>query len=490
MTEPRLPTHAPWRTVNRPFLIPAVLVLSGFLAAWAEGMGAAVAALMGAVVGIGCLPLALYVRNRLLGCPARPFPLIVLTGGFYAVFFGLSALLSPFIYDPAMGRLKIYGGAFIDPVGVDVLAVVLAGLVVLLMGYALGIRFVFRHLPDLSFDPQSQVAGHVRLLLWGLLFGHVMYFTLPFVRTLPSVAQFLVPSGFVAFGGFFVLTLKGRLPRWEGVAAFGVALPVVVYSHMSTTFLTQLILLVVEGGALALWCGRSRVLWLAPVAVGLFLVGYPLSHVYRAHIYEHPGLGTWERVHVLPEVWNLIQGENGLDWAYLSRRAGVISRKVGFVFPLARVVRSTPDTVPYWGGETYRGLMTTLVPRVLMPDKPRETWGNAFGRRYALIAESNTTMSVNIPWLTELYANFGVAGVVGGMGVIGLLLAALSQLLNRPARTPLGAGVAAGVLVPMFYQESNFSVMMGSVPLLIACLWVYFRLGGWILARLFQSERI
>ena len=144
---------------------------------------------------------------------------------------------------------------------------------------------------------------------------------------------------------------------------------------------------------------------------------------------------------------------------------------------LSEIVERTPDPIPYWGGETYKPLVSSWIPRALWPGKPEERTGNAFGGRYQFVPETDTTISLNLPWITEMYANFGRGGVIAGMFLIGLLFGALEKILNESGMAPAEWVIGAVVLIPLAFQESNFSTMTGSVLPLVICLWIYFAVG-------------
>jgi hypothetical protein len=76
-----------------------------------------------------------------------------------------------------------------------------------------------------------------------------------------------------------------------------------------------------------------------------------------------------------------------------------------------------------------------------------------------------------------MYANFGRVGVIGGMALVGLLFGFLERFFSRPSMNPLEVVIGGTVIFPLFYQESNFSLMMGSVLPLTICLWLIFRIG-------------
>ena len=141
------------------------------------------------------------------------------------------------------------------------------------------------------------------------------------------------------------------------------------------------------------------------------------------------------------------------------------------------MVDDTPQKVPFLSGESYKPLMTAVVPRLIWPDKPEERFGNTFGKRYGFLPEAEDgTNSVNCPWLTEMYANFGVTGVMVGMFVVGLMIAALEWFLCHWTMTPYEQIIGASILFPLFYQDSNFSLMVGSVPLTVITFWIFSRL--------------
>src|SRR5262249_40379073 len=81
----------------------------------------------------------------------------------------------------------------------------------------------------------------------------------------------------------------------------------------------------------------------------------------------------------------------------------------------AHVIARTGTSVPYWGGETYMTLFTSLIPRVLYPNKPKKKLGQEYGHRYRFIAPSDHGTSINFEQIVEMYANFGAEGVCIGM---------------------------------------------------------------------------
>jgi hypothetical protein len=157
---------------------------------------------------------------------------------------------------------------------------------------------------------------------------------------------------------------------------------------------------------------------------------------------------------------------------------GGLANRLSMINFLSRVVSMTPSTIPYWGGYTYRSLFTKFIPRFLWPGKPQELTGNEFGHRYGFLDEADDTTSLNLPWIVELYANFGTWGILLGMGMFGLLLAFLNQLFNQPHMNPVEFVYGTSLVFGLFYQESSFALVIGGVFLLSITLYTLLKLAS------------
>jgi hypothetical protein len=131
----------------------------------------------------------------------------------------------------------------------------------------------------------------------------------------------------------------------------------------------------------------------------------------------------------------------------------------------ADVVKRTPSEIPYWEGYTYQSLVGAAIPRVLWPGKPTKEIGQAFGHRYGYLRWSNLVTSINLPFLVEFYANFGLAGVLIGMVVVGGIYRTLDELVNHPDQDLLTSLIGVIILVPLIMLESDFSLTFGGLIL-------------------------
>ena len=94
-----------------------------------------------------------------------------------------------------------------------------------------------------------------------------------------------------------------------------------------------------------------------------------------------------------------------------------LASRVSVLAFLTHVINQTPDVIPYWRGETYASLAYKLIPEWFGLDKPSEVLGYEFSSRYGLRSPSDESTSFNVPWVVEMYANFGTTGVIAGMAL-------------------------------------------------------------------------
>jgi len=96
----------------------------------------------------------------------------------------------------------------------------------------------------------------------------------------------------------------------------------------------------------------------------------------------------------------------------------------------AYVIGMTPRDVPYLHGSTYSGILWMFIPRIVYPGKPQFSMGNSYGHLYGLLDNNDYTTSVNFPQMIEMYANFGIIGLILGMFLLSQIYRFLSYLLN------------------------------------------------------------
>ena len=199
----------------------------------------------------------------------------------------------------------------------------------------------------------------------------------------------------------------------------------------------------------------------------------------RVSLAELDTRDVWTKVTTLAEVLNERYG--GRQGAPADAAVSSVNR-LGHIVVLAYVVETTPATVPFWGGETYSFLLASVIPRFLWPDKPEAGFGNEFGRRYGFLHPRNYDTTINVPWLAEFYMNFGTAGVMVGMALVGAGFRFLVQKLGRPPTSPAEYVLGLSLVFQLFYAESNLALMWGGLLLTFISLYLTLRLASLRLA--------
>jgi hypothetical protein len=223
--------------------------------------------------------------------------------------------------------------------------------------------------------------------------------------------------------------------------------------------------------------GRLRLSWIVGAALGITLIISlrGVSEQYRKVVwFAGEGGGVVSRTKLFFKLLDARVQSDGVDGA-VSKGFETSAGRSANLDLLADVIIRTPREIPYWGGQTYLSLVGSFVPRVLWPDKPTKELGQAFGHRYGYIGSSDTNTALNLPILVEFYANFGIAGVIAGMFLVGLIYFVLDRTVNNPGQDSLHSLVGVVILIPLANIESEFSLGFGGLILNGAALWFVLR---------------
>lgn len=224
---------------------------------------------------------------------------------------------------------------------------------------------------------------------------------------------------------------------------------------------------------------------LAVALLGLGVVWQGLKNEYRREVSG----GTGEQVVVvgLGERYALLGRMAGETVeADLSRTVEKFALRLAYVQNFGLVLRRVPAELPHRdGGLLGAAVLHVLVPRILFPGKPplpsdSEMTAEYTGNVHILYM---TGTSISLGYATELYIDFGGAGML----LAGLLLAGVMVLVHlafrRASPDPaLALALATGVLLQARVFETALPKLLGGVlaPLLVqlALLWL---LRGWIM---------
>lgn len=283
-----------------------------------------------------------------------------------------------------------------------------------------------------------------------------------------AIQHFATP-GFYFFVGTYLLLLnyKVRISFFEKLL-FIILLIVEYLQRAFDGLLAPLGLLTLFLAIIDFYSTRNarRLILFSIPFVLLFAVFSPVKHHFRRIVwYSEQDYTLTQRIEVLTELLaqkkqfeSATEEKNDQEhflWRY-SYQASALSL----------VLRETPQNVPYWNGESY-SILSKFVPRFLWPDKPRENMGYIFPTRYGVMSIYNRSTSMNTPILTEMYMNFGNAGVFIGMLCLAAIYALLNNYFNSIHISGIGKVYGVALTFPFVVQESNFSLVFGNLPLLI-----------------------
>jgi hypothetical protein len=283
------------------------------------------------------------------------------------------------------------------------------------------------------------------------------------VSGLSQAVSILINLGFYVL---LLLSLGGQLGRLGRFVVYFVITPWMCFyaSGLRTGQLAGIVTSIVWI-TLIIFRVKRRLPWSLLVISGLiFIVFQPVKFHVRSL--------SWGAERTLSSAETIIAYWQGLGDVYgsvsdgLARKSQAVDNafsRINHLQTLAVVVRDTPDLVPFQLGQTYVPLFTKPIPRFLWPDKPVENIGNLWAQHYGLLGADDVSTSFNLPWVVEMYFNFGWWGVVLGLAGVG---AVLRFLWERHFSAPQGAieyAFGLMILAAVCFAESNVSLQVGGV---------------------------
>jgi hypothetical protein len=312
--------------------------------------------------------------------------------------------------------------------------------------------------------------------LGGLLSSQLLGF-LP--ESLAQIAVFAADLSIIGICMLVALQAAGRLDWMTAVFLWGFLIPIRIVAGL-TSGATASGLIVGVAVAMMFSSVRRSIPWkvMALGTVALFILR-PAEIPFRA--------ATWGGR--LSDAAPLEKARAFVDIVYQITLGGTVdpralievaSLRLAQFTVFGEVIADTPAIVPYWQGASYYPILFKPIPRFIMPDKPEEVSGAWFGHRYGLIGQNNITTSINLPQIVELYGNFGLAGMIAGMFLFGLIFRLLIEMYVHPG---MGLGALVGgvyVLSRVLDIGSAASLTFGAVPwsiVLIALIHLVVQLG-------------
>lgn len=401
----------------------------------------------------------------------RPIPFLPMIGILYGLYYALGASLGAYNqhYRIVLSPSRDYD---------DAVFVALYGWMALSVGYLASRLFISATPQAPSLDVPDSVQRRYGVLLMS---GGLLLESFRLVAQVPleiaGILKFVSTLGWFGSGILVTLLVRRRLSlpyrlvTYGGVGAF-LLMAIGSGSVANAAFYGAVIFV-------SAWIGVGRVKfsWIVAAAMGIALIISlrGVTEQYRKVVwYAGEGGGVVSRTKLFFKLLHARVETDGVDGA-VSKGFETSAGRSANLDLLADVIIRTPSEIPYWGGDTYLSLVGSFVPRFLWPDKPTKELGQAFGHRYGYVGVNDLGTALNLPVLVEFYANFGIAGVILGMCLVGCIYFTLERVVNQPGQDTLRSLVGVVILVPLANIESDFSLGFGGLILNGAALWLVMR---------------
>ncbi len=401
----------------------------------------------------------------------RPIPFIPMIGIIYGLYYALGV---------ALGAANQHYKIFLNPERDydDAIFVALYGWIAMGLAYLAAGLFVSPRRNTAPVEVPDVVRRRYGLLL---MLGGLLLESFRLVSNIPvevaGILKFLGTLGWFGSGLLVTMAVQRRLNvpyrifTYSGVAAY-LLMGVGSGSVANAAFFGAVIFV-------SAWIGlkRLRFSWIVGAVFGMLLIVSlrGVSEQYRKVVWiAGEGGGIVSRTGLFFRLLDARVQSDGVNGT-VSKGFETSAGRSANLDLLANVIIRTPREIPYWGGETYLSLVGAFVPRVLWPDKPTKELGQAFGHRYGYIGQSDTNTALNLPILVEFYANFGIAGAIAGMFLVGLIYFVLDRTVNNPGQDTLHSLVGVVILIPLANIESDFSLGFGGLILNGVALWFVLR---------------
>ena len=431
--------------------------------------------LAGAFWALCLLPAWLYLRTPLR--KRAPIPFLPFVGLEYALYYAVQGVL---------GNINVYGRFEVSRLGFLLqpemfsrpLMMALLGWILLLVGYYVTGMFAgsFRQRRVRQWQTADLTRWGLRILAFGILVEVIQR----------VIGNPMLLRGLLYFGGTLtllsislltILSVRKELTKQQQLL-FILGAGLTIFLRAGTSATAQLVIIVLTI-LFSVWIGGGRIssrwAWAGLVAGLLFVsIRGVVNEQRKSDAFVSDEMPIIERSTLLFSLLaNRVERE-GIAGTVAGGFESVAGRSA-LLDLFADVVRQTPETVPYWDGETYLSIVGAVVPRFLWPDKPVKITGYTFGQRYHYIAPGDFTTTINLPYLIEFYANFGELAVYLGMLLVGVLYRGVERLVNNPGQPILRTVVGMGLLLPLINIESDFSLVFGGLFLTGGALYALYR---------------
>ncbi len=441
------------------------LLMMYFVTANPFGKGGDILSLAVITTLVALAPLCFWLNH-----PSRnPIPVLGLHGLFYALCFGFAGFVTP---DRYTGSIQANDQEYVRALETTALS-----LLCCYGGYALGVRTINLRLPRWMDRDDSRI--HTAAV--AILFPTMLLIRLAVERYgIPNVSQTVDTFQVATFLWVLHAAWSGRLNTRARQVVLWLYLPIqlIVSSGIGSGALAPLMVTAQLVGITFIAVRRRIPLTPIAAAATVFVLLQPVKLQYRDFAWRGPtevseAAGTLEFFRL---GYENVASED--PWRSMLENVETSYTRINHLHLTAAIIADTPVLQPYRWGETYAPLFTKWIPRAIWLEKPREDLGNRWAQDYGYLFYTDDVTSFNLPWLAEMYMNFGVAGVATISGFVGLLMALVWSVFAGGSDKPIGFSSGLVLCSSFFFPESNLSLQVGNLAIALMSLLTAFWLLG------------
>jgi hypothetical protein len=306
---------------------------------------------------------------------------------------------------------------------------VLLGALFVAGGYRLALKFGGRvKRPIAAADWPAATAVTLGVVLWAVGALCTWYWHTSVVDRYIDMAQIGMFEGIALLIGRMVQPVGVALLAYRLVVGRSTPLLLLTLAILAAEFVLGFLAdskeLAIRGAVMVLAAkflveGRVPKSWLAVGAFSIML-SFAVFQSYRLEVLQLRHQTRAAAAQNLSRNLDRTLGSSLLEGGYLQSGLRGFVQRTDMKPAIEIIVARVGHDIKYRGGDTISLLAGAFVPRFLWRDKPDAAVGQLFNREFKLSWDRNTYVSVT--HLGELYWNFGWAGVIAGMFIIGAVL--------------------------------------------------------------------
>ena len=401
--------------------------------------------------------IGLFYSFREIKNHSHPF-LFFLTA-YYFFFFGVLSFYAS-IY------IKDYNLPFDNQISISVVIYLTAFITAQLIGY-IGIqRFVNT---ETSFDNFDNLIPNI-ILAWSGITLVLMFYIFPIMSELPSLPQLKHPFWCFSLATLTYLAMQKKISTAQILVLVGVVL-LKLTLDLKNGLLTPIVFSVLIICSTSFFLGYRKITISCIIIIVLTVSSYGYVKYFAMNL-------------ISGNTHAIFDFQPKFNFHNIKASVNAMSRRSSPALLTGHVFTKTPETIPFEDRNPFLDTITNHVPRVLWAEKPIENHGNEFGRRYEVLNPGDLTTSWNIPWAVDLYITGGIYWSICWAFLIGILIGLGKRLIVILRDRTFEFGLYASTILPLFYQESNISLMAGNIFSFAG-----FLIFSWLLVRLLCKKR-